>query len=324
MTTILEQAARWVAEARGKVWPQDRVEVIGMVNDVRELLYDLSAIPWQTTLCVPVRTLCGECDTCGSFSGISLPAFVSNVLGVRGSGPSIPVVDRWGIYPYDEETFASCPAYRFVDLGEEYPFLNDPPCGCFKVKLFPKVKTDVGKIVTLRYLDANDIERTESLTLGNLPVTTQYSIKGIARNGVSLPVGLNGAINAKSEDGTKLAEWQPWELVPGYRRLRLESSACTVGCMVVVHVERRRYKLCALTDPVEMDQKLAWQDGARYLYLHNKTNADQGDLANEQKFLLSFRAKIEEQAKRLRGRTHKRSLAFQSLTPQRSGLIRGR
>ncbi len=322
MTTTLEEAGKWVAEARGKQWPQDRVEVIHMVNDIRELLYDDSAITWQTTLCAPVRTLCGECDTCGPFSGLSLPAFVSNVLGVQSAGRPVPVVDRWGIYPYDD---TGVTPYKFVDLGEEYPFLNDPPCGgCYKLRLLAKSRADVGKTVTLRYLDANNLERTEVLTLSNLPVETQYSIKGIARNGVSLPSGLTGAISAKSDDGTLLAEWQPWELVPGYRRLRLDSCACRVGCMVVVHVERRRYKLCALTDPVEMDKKLAWQDGARYLYLHNKTNADQGDLANEAKFFASFRAKLEEEAKRLRGRTHKRALQFTSNLPRRSGLMRGR
>jgi hypothetical protein len=266
MTAHFEQAARWVAEARGKVWPQDRTEVMQITNDVRELFYDFSVTPWQTTLCVPVRTLCQECNTCGPFLGVSLPAFVQQALGVYDlAGRAIPVVDRWGIYPYDQETLSDCGSFRFTDLGEEYPFLSDPPCGvCYKIKLFPKVKTDIGKVVTLRYLDANDIERTDQLMLGYLPVETTYWVKGIARNGVSLPTGLNGAISARSDNGTQLAEWQPWELVPGYRRLKLETGACQAGCMVVVHVERRRYKLCALTDPVETDQKRM----AAFLNLH--------------------------------------------------------
>lgn len=324
MTTTLEQTACWVAAATGKNWPADKQSVLNRVNDVRELLYDHSAgITWQTTLCVPVRTLCQECNTCGSFPGVSLPNYVANALGVYNDHRAIPVVDRWGIYPYDQDTLRSCPQFRFVDLGEEYPFLYDPPCGkCYKIQLLAKSKQDVGKIVTLRYLDANNYERTEELKLSNLRVDTQYSVKSIARSGVSLPINLVGAVSARTTDGDLLAEWQPWEIVPGYRRLRLEGCVC--GCVVSVHVERRRTRLYSLADPVETDQKLIWEDGARYLMLHNKVTADNNDRQNEAVYLASFKAKLEEAGRRVRGRTHKRSLTFVSNVPRRSGLARGR
>lgn len=324
MTTTLEQAACWVASAVGKQWPQDRVDVLALVNDVRELMYDTSVLGWQGTLCVPLRTFCQECGTCGTFSGLSLPSYVQNVLGVYQDDRAVPVVDRWGVYPYDQETLLTCPSFRFVDLGEEHPFLNDPPCGeCYKIQLMAKAKADVGKFVTLRYLDANDIERVEEVALQNLRVSTNYLVKSILRNGVSLPTNLVGSVSARTDSGVLLAEWQPWEVVPGYRRLRLDGGRCSCSSLVV-HFERRRQKLFSLAEPVETDQKLIWEDGAKYLRLHRKSSADGADMANEQKFLASFTAKLEEQGRRLRGRTHKRALAFTSNTPRRSGLLRNR
>lgn len=325
MTTTLEQAACWVANAVGKQWPQDKADILALTNDVRELIYDTSIMGWQGTLCVPIRSFCKTCGSCDTFYGVSLPNYVANVLGVYNDGRSVPVVDRWGIYPYDQETLLNCPTFRFVDLGEEHPFLNDPPCGeCYRIQLMAKKQADVGKIVTLRYVDANDIERTEELALDRLRVETKYLVKSILRNGVSLPINLTGAVSARTDSGAILAEWQPWECVPGYRRLMLENTTCEGICSVVVHFERRRTRLMALADPVETDQKLIWEDGAKYLRLHRKASADQTDMANAQKFLASFTGKLEEAGRRLRGRAHKRTLSFTSNTPRRSGLLRGR
>lgn len=324
MTTVLEQAACWVANAVGKLWPQDKAEVLALTNDVRELMYDTSVLGWQGTLCVPIRRFNQTCGTCGTFCGVSLPNYVANVLGVYWDGRAMPVVDRWGVYPYDESGLQSCRAFQFVDLGEEHPFLNDPPPGeCYKIQLMAKARADVGKIVTLRYLDANDIERTEEVALQNLRVETNYLVKSILRNGVSLPINLVGAVSARTDNGILLAEWQPWEVVPGYRRLRLEGGECDVQS-VVVHFERRRARLFAMSDPVETDQKLIWEDGAKYLRLHRKSSADQEDMMNEKKFLASFTGKLEELGRRLRGRTHKRALSFRSNTPRTSGLHRNR
>jgi hypothetical protein len=325
MTTTLEQAACWVAGAIGKQWPQDKAEVLAMTNDVREEMYDLSVVGWQGTLCVPVRQFNQTCGTCATFFGVSLPNYVLNVLGVYQDDRAIPVVDRWGIYPYDQETLVSCPAFRFIDLGEEHPFLNDPPAGeCYKIQLMAKSKADVGKFVTLRYLDANDIERVEEVALQTLRVSTNYLVKSINRNGVSLPLNLVGPVSARTDSGILLSEWQPWEVVPGYRRLRLDGGTCNSLCSVVVHFERRRQRLYSLADPVETDQKLIWENGAKYLRLHKKSSADGNDMANSQKFLASFTAKLEELGRRTRGRTHKRALSFTSNTPRRSGLLRGR
>lgn len=322
MTTTLEQACIWVAEATGLQWPQDQKKVIARVNDVRELLYDTSTYGWQTTLTVPVRQFLDG-------PGISLPRFVENVLGVYNphTNLAVPVVDRWGVYPFDEAHYQTC-CQRYghevmIDLGEEFPFLNDPPCGCFRIQLLAKKKADVGKVVTLRYLDANDIDREEEIMLGALPVATQYTIKTFERNGVSLPLDLHGPISVKTTDGVLLSEWQPWETVPGYRRFRFKMD-CRSSCMLIVHVERRRAPLFELTAPVETSQKLIWQDGARYLVLHNKTNGDQADAANASKFFASFVSKVQEATKRLQGRTHKRALNFTGLVPRRSGLLRGR
>ena len=296
-----------------------------MVNDVRELLYDTSVLPWQGTLCVPLRQFCQTCGVCGNYCGVSLPSYVGTVLGVYFDDRAIPVVDRWGVYPYDMDTLYGCRSFQFVDLGEEHPFLNDPAsCECFKIQLMAKKQADVGKVVTLRYFDANDMEREEKLTLERLRVTSQYLIKSFIRNGVSLPINLTGPVSARTDSGTLLSEWQPWEHVPGYRRLRLENTSCRGVNSVVVHFERRRHKLTALTDPVETDQKLIWEDGAKYLRLHRKSTADGTDNANAQKFLASFTAKLEEAGRRARGRTNKRSLSFVSNTPRRSGLLRNR
>ena len=325
MTTTLENAACWTAAAIGKNWPADKAEVIAMVNDVRELIYDLSPLPWLGTLCVPLRQFNEACGTKGCFYGVSLPNYVANVLGIYDDRHAIPVVDRWGIYPYDQDTLATCPAFRFIDLGEEHPFFTDPPAGvCFKIQLLARKQADVGKVVTLRYLDANDIERTDELKLALMPVETHYYVKSILRSGVSLPINLSGAVSAKTDGGVKLAEWQPWEHVPGYRRLQLESTSCHGLCSVVAHFERRRAPLYALADPVETDQKLIWEDGAKYLRLHRKTSADAVDNTNAQKFLASFKGKLEEQSRRTRGRAHKRAASFASNTPKRSGLYRGR
>lgn len=325
MTTTLEQAACWVAAAIGKQWPADRGEVLARVNDIRELMYDVSVLGWQGTLCVPIRTLCDTCGTCGSYSGLSLPSYVANVLGVYSDGRALSVVDRWGVYPYDEETLSGCQSFQFVDMGEEFPFLNDPPCGeCYKLQFMAKKQADVGKILTVRYLDANDIERVEEIRLDRLRAETQYLVKSVLRNGISLPKELFGAVSVRTDSGVILSEWQPWELVPGYRRLRLEGTGCATLPNLVVHFERRRAPLYSLSDPVETAQKLIWEDGARYLRLHNKSAADGSDIANAQRFLASFTSKLEAEGRRIRGRTHKRALNFTSHTPRRSGLLRGR
>lgn len=323
MTTTLEQAACWVAPVIGKQWPQDRGEVLSMVNDIRELMYDVSVLGWQGTLCVPIRTFIDTCGSGGSYVGLSLPNYVANVLGVYSDGRAMTVVDRWGVYPYDEDTLTGCQSFQFVDMGEEFPFLNDPPCGqCYKLQFMAKKQTDVGKTLTVRYLDANDIERTEEIRLDRLRSETTYLVKSVLRNGVSLPQGLFGAVSVRTDSGVILSEWQPWELVPGYRRLRLQGGTAVPN--LVVHFERRRAPLYALSDPVETAQKLIWEDGARYLRLHKKSAADGTDIANAQRFFASFSAKLEAEGRRVRGRTHKRALNFSSHTPRKSGLHRGR
>jgi len=317
MTTTLEQAAMWVAEATGLRWPENRAKVLTAVNDVRELLYDVSVFAWQTALTVPVRQF-------RDGAGIALPRFVANVLGVYDlHGRPVPTVDRWGVYPFDENEWVGSPQFQFTDMGEEHPFLTDPPVGCWKLSLLARAgRQDKGKVVTLRYLDANDIERTERLALGETAVETQYFIKTIEHNGVSLPTDLVGNVRATAGD-TLLVEWRPWEKVPGYRRLKFVHD-CRGACAVIVHAERRRAPLFDDTDPVETAQKLIWQDGARYLMIHNRTNSDGSDAANASKFLVSFTAKVEEAGRRVRGRTHKRALSFRSNTPRQSGLWRGR
>lgn len=318
MTTTLEQAARWVAEATGLRWPDDRAKVIQRVNDVRELLYDISVFAWQTAIVLPIRQFQGG-------PGIALPRFAENVLGVYNlaNNRPIPVVDRWGVYPFDENTFANAPKFNFQDFGEQNPFLNDPDVGCYKLVLLARSKKDVGKIVTVRFVDGNDLERTEEVKLGQTAVETQHFIKAIELDGVSLPLDLCGPVRATTGSGKLLVEWQPWEHVPGYRRLRFNHD-CRNACAVIAHIERRREPLYDNADPVETSQKLIWQDGARYLLLHSRTNGDSADAANAAKFLASFTAKVEEAGRRLRGRTHKRALQFVSNTPRRSGLWRGR
>lgn len=321
--TTLEQAARWIANRAGLSLENDCARVLEAVNDVRELIYDLSPIAWKTTLCVPVRCLCADCGGCETYAGISLPAYVNNVLAVWQDSRPMPVTDRWGIYPYDAE-WDSAITHQAVDMGTGFPFIADPPCsGCFQLGFLSRNKADAGKVLSLRYVDRNDKVREEDFALSDLWTSPKYPVKRVL--GIVLPLDRKGDVVARLEDGTTLSVWEPWEIIPEYRRMKLPGlECCAAGKMITVHAERRFIRLSNLRDVVETDKKLIWEDGYDHLFLHRKREGDGNDIQNAMKFVTSFKAKLEIEAKAGWGKTKRTALRFTPIAPRRSGLRSGR
>lgn len=324
MKTTLEQAAIWVAEATGQCWPQDQVKVLAAVNAVRELIYDMTpAVTWDVDLCLPVRkftTVACGCDALG----ISLPAYAGSILDVWADDRPLPQTSRWAIYPYDREERGTCgcgPGCAQVQLiGDDFPFMTDPAKPCSKIWIQATSHADINKQVTIRYTDSNGIPRTEPVALRDEPTALANHVYSVDRSGVSLPLGLEGRVVVKDCSGATLAEWQPSELIPGYRRYKLTGNFC-VGQVIAIRAERRRAPLRDPADPVETDQMLAWQDGAKHLLLHGRTNADQNDVVNAGKFLDAFRVRIEKEIQRRLGRVRKSAVLFQGNTPRHSRLL---
>ena len=325
--TTLQQAAQWIADSAGLNLEFDCDRVVGLVNDVRELIYGLSPIGWNVTLCVPVRCLCADCSgpCAGAYAGLSLPAYVNNVLAVWRDDRPMPVTDRWGIYPYDAE-WQDATTNQAVDMGTGYPFLGDMPCdgSCFRMGFLARNKADAGKVLTLRYLDKSGINRREDIPLTDLWSSPKYPIGHIAAGGVTLPLGLKGNVIARMEDGTTLSEWEPWEIVPEYRRIKLPGlQCCAAGKMISVHAERRFVRLLRMSDVVETDKKLIWEDGYSHLMLHRKREGDGNDTQNAVKFITSFKAKLEIEARASWGKTKRVALRFVPASRRRSGLRGG-
>lgn len=325
--TTLHQAAVWVADAAGLDLSADCERVVGLVNDVRELIYEMSPMAWKATLCVPIRCLCNDCGSCSTnYAGLSLPPWVNQVLAVWSDARPMPVVDRWGIYPYDAD-WQDATTNQAVDMGTGYPFLADTPCdgACFRMGFVARLKADAGKILALRYVDKSGKNRSEDIPLSDLWTSPKYPIGRIEARGITLPLGLKGNIVAKMEDGTILSEWEPWEIVPEYRRIKLPGfQCCSAGKMLTVHAERRFVRLSRLSDAVETDKKLIWEDGYNHLLLHRRTSGDDGDIQNAVKFITSFKARLEVEARATWGKTKRVALRFAPASSRRSGLRGGR
>lgn len=320
--TTLEQAAKWVAEAAGLDFPRQCDRVLELTNDVRELLYQESSLVWNATICAPVRCFCRECgNACStSWSGVSLPAWMRNVLSVWVDDRPVPTVDRWGIYPYEAE-WNSRQTWQAVDMGTGYPFMVDPLCSeCFMLGFLARAKADIGKTIEVRFVDSNDIPRTETFTLDTKWACLRYKVKYVLPDGISLPINLAGQIVAKDGNGTTLAEWQKWETVPSYRRIKLPLGCCNAGKMISIHGEREFYRLYHLADVVETNSKLIWEDGYKHLLLHRKTEADKGDIANAARFASAFKARVETEARKSWGRTKRLALRI-APKGRRSGLL---
>jgi len=320
--TTLEQAARWVADAAGLNFDRECSRVIDLVNDIREMIYEFSPLAWRVTLCAPVKCFCQECGNCqSSWNGIALPAYVENVLAVWHDDRPLPVTDRWGIYPYDAEWW-NRPTMQAIDMGTGYPFLVDPPCDqCFQMAFRCRLKADAGKMMTIRYMDRNGINRVEEIELSDLWTSTKYPVRKVEGGGISLPLGRTGNVQARTADGLTLGEWEPWETVPSYRRIKLPGrGCCPTTTMLSIHAERRFHRLSSLAEVVETDKKLIWEDGYRHLLLHRKAEADDGDNQNAMKFITAFRTRVQKEAEASWGRTKRASLRFVPASPRRSGL----
>lgn len=323
----IEQAGPWVAAGSGLCWPDDREAIVDRINLIRNEFYTMPSVHWKVPLCLPLKCFHLSCDpNCKrvAYRGFNLPAGFVNVLGVWQGARPMPTIDRFAVYPYDSE-WENCDLYVTRDMGDGFVFEIDPETSgkCFGLEFLAENRGDDGGVVNIRHWTPEGRERDMEVTLKDewcAPMENQ--IAAILPNGITLPANLKGQVSVRhAETGTILARYRPWEHVPNYHRFAVQGPC---GGQVSAIAERDGSPLYDDRDVLETGNRLIWEDAARWLHLHKKTNSDGTDVANEAKFYEKFKASLEEEHRSRRGKAKRHAMRFNSLTSRQSRLYRAR
>lgn len=269
--STLEEAITWIASESGKHPERDRSSIVDSINDARRLFYTVYQrirLDFYIEGCVAVQKFCEPCSNCPTpetYLGITLPADVEQVEALWTGCAAVPLYDKWVEY----RTYLgsnSC-LTKGIDKGGDFPIQSDIPCGrCSKLKFTAIDKADCGKIITVRYRDVNNEERTDHITLALDGLCTESSAQRVARpGGIVLPVGLVGGVIVQDADtGKALGRLSPKITVPTFRRLKL--TGVSEGDIVAFRATRKFTELHWNWDVVEVggEQKLALIEAYRY------------------------------------------------------------
>jgi len=326
MYATLKQAAIWAGKAKGLCWPEDRAKSIELVNTIRSEFYSLKSVQWTVPLCLPVRCFNRDCTgscTGAKYWGFTVPPGYVNILNVWKASRPMTILGRFTVYPHDSEYYHE-DGYVARDMGEGFVFEVDPPANkSFFLQFHARNPGDSGKKVTVRFIDTQNRERTEEVTLTGEWPATQREVVTVQPLGITLPDNLKGDVVARLNDGTVVATYRPWEVVPNFRRIALSGADVVVNSnsQVAAICERDNVPLYADEDIVETGNELVWKDAARWLFLHEKTNGDETDVRNESKFYGKFKMSLEEEARKRRGKGKRFSFNFRGMTNAQSALI---
>lgn len=266
----MEEAIGWIAAESGRHPERDRASIVDSINDARRLFYTVYQrvhLDFYIEGCVAVQKFCEQCNGCPeTYLGITLPSEVEQVEALWTGCSPVPLYDKWVEYRTFVRSSNSC-LTKGIDKGGDHPIQADIPCGkCAKLKFSATDKADCGKIITVRYKDASNEERTDRISLALDGTCIDGLASHVARpGGIVLPVGMQGGVIVQdANSGLNLGSLNPKLTVPSFRRLKI-TGACE-GELVAFRATRKFTELYWNWDVIETggEQKLALIEAYRY------------------------------------------------------------
>jgi len=296
----LAEAGVTVAKALGNadLWTQDRDRVVETVNKCRNEWfnqYSRRKLFFDASYCVCVSCYsegCGGVCSSGNFHGFSLPGDMDAVTEIYESGEPITIRSQHreahaGLGPHGRWTEA-------VEIAKHFPTQRDPAFGS-KLKVFAESPQDSKKKVTIKVV-SEGVNLTLVFTLqGDGWVTVDKPVDSI--ESVVLPNGLAGRILLAQTDGRELSEYDPVELVPSYRRYKLQQP-CDASALLIRGTKRYRDIWCD-TDLVEIGDKLVIDATARHF--RYSESSDRKELQTAQFWLTKMNGYLDGVTARSRG-----------------------
>lgn len=303
----------WLAEPSGEC---DRPKLFDVLNECRERFYQLypAITLFEIEYCFELQTFCSDCNVCDDmYRGVTLPRDYQNAEAIWNNDFAVTMNSSWrewqrgGLSPY-----CDCGLSKF-DMPGLYSSERDlRPRMPARLGVNAVSQADVGKQVTLRGIDIFGVAREQVLTLGIERVFTDHIWRSINRgSGFSKP-RTEGPVIFSEENGRILSIYSPDETMPGYRRIKI-TGAGGGRAQLNVRGMRRYFPVFKETDVVELDNRTALTEMARFIRVNKKVSKDSSDLRTASFALDQVRAALEGDKARDAGKTAQATMRVESI-----------
>jgi len=268
--TTLANMLKWIEQPFQTTVSRERDLLVTQANKIRRMFYDMYRefeMEVDVQECFRVQSY-GHCSGCPDDArGFTLPPYMQNVEAAWLSSEPLLLYSKWREYKVGRKP-SSDALMAVYDMPGSFPTERDLcPFGCLhSVQFMAKCPSDAGKKVKVEFksTDGREEEYVELVRSGYTKMS-----KGVYEiNAVVLPTDLKGGVViAQSDDSDKLrilSEYQPWEHVPSYRRVKVTGAQCDEA--VVVTASRQYTDLYYDDDIVETDNRIAIENAARFLF----------------------------------------------------------
>lgn len=263
--TTVAVAGQYVAKGLGRSWPADRADVLDAINKIRNKIYNRypqNNLFSEVFHCICVTEFCDTCaQTCSTgnkYQGFTLPQDVLSVEAVFQSGDPALIRSRWRESRVGKGDHSV--RLEVKEMPNLFPTERDIR-GTVRLKVFAESADDTGKTVYIETQGADNRPRTLAFTLkGDGWVMVDAYVKSI--RSVALPADRKGGVILAEESNYELSIYEPFEVVPAYRRFKI-SNSCLPTSVLVQGVKRFR-DVWWDHDIVEVGDRLVLEAGARY------------------------------------------------------------
>lgn len=317
------QLLQWLQKPLGKTIVANRDELVEQANRVRQLfylMYDDNATVFTVEECMNIQKFPVDCDDCREFYyGVTLPDHMDQVEAMWRNSQRVILHHRWREYKYGIARDKSCKLEKF-DLQTTYPSELDIAVGCCtRLKLLALDRRDFGKEARVTYVDSGGQKHTDVVKLGQEYQSIEREAKLLAQGGIVLPEIEGGVILAEGT-GRILSEYQSHERVPTYKRIKI--TGVEEGDQVNIVALARFTPRFFDHDVIETDNKLAWQEGAKYLKFNDSESPEL--LQKAEMHLVRCKQYLFGDRSRDIGKTTIRQVKFGPVRPRTSRLRKNR
>lgn len=310
-----------MASALDLSWKDDKLRVVDMINKYRSLLYtDYEKFKLFDNVfhCICITNFKQACvGDCDSYQGFSLPEDVLGVEAVFSYGAPMKLRSRWR-ESHTGIGVSSTGRIETVEMAETFATERDLQ-EITKIKIFTENDNDNGKKVYIDVVDGSDRNRRLCFTLiGNGFAVSTTKIKKILS--VSLPAGREGSLILAQSDGYELSAYDPWEVVPSYRRFRVNTQHCP--STVLIQGTKRFRNIYFDHDIVEVGNRLVIEEAAKFFKYTDGTK-DQAEIKTGEYHLSKMKAYLVGEIARNRGNSIQDSSPFKGARITRSKKLPG-
>ncbi len=322
--TTVGKALTWLENPLGKTVKHNRCEMVDTLNRIRQhfyLWYESIPLFLDGEECIEVQEFALDCNCKETYLGITLPREYETVEAIWINNTPIKMYDRWREYRDGFKDSCGCKLAMY-DVANFFPTEREfAPCGvCTHVKFLAKDPGDGGKIVRIKYKDSTGQDFQDEIVLKHdTYIKTEKPVLQIEpRGGIVLPPDLVGTVLIADENGRVLSEYSPNEIVPSYRRMKLENVCC--GDQVLVHASRKFTELFLDSDVIETDNRLAIEEAGRFMRYNDSTSADLTFEAKASAHIANSRLYLLGEKSRHRGKATISNLNYSHGPINKSGL----